>query len=106
MALQKNMTISCVLITMEGLLIRSEDKQLDNCYIKIDDYKGDKTSINVTVGIYKDKTLTQKYNQKQYTFTPDISDLSKNFIKQGYEYLKTLDEYKDAVDLLDQGQTS
>jgi len=21
-----------------------------------------------------------------------------NFIKQGYEYLKTLDEYKDAVD--------
>jgi cobalamin biosynthesis Co2+ chelatase CbiK len=39
-------------------------------------------------------------------FKPDVSDSAKNFIKQIYEYLKTLDNFKDAVDLLDEGQTA
>ena len=42
---------------------------------------------------------------KNYSFIPNIEDAAQNFIKQGYKYLKTLDEYKDATNLLDEGQT-
>jgi hypothetical protein len=33
-------------------------------------------------------------------------DDSKNFIKQGYEYLKTLTDFQDAADVLETGQTA
>lgn len=36
--------------------------------------------------------------QKFYSFIPSVEEGSVSFIEQGYEYLKTLEEYQDAID--------
>jgi hypothetical protein len=82
----------------------SKTISIDNAYIKIIGLQGNKTDINLTVGIY-DKKDGNLLKSSCHSFTPNVSDTAKNFIQQGYEYIKTLDEYKDAVDLLDDGQT-
>jgi hypothetical protein len=60
-------------------------------------------NINLTIGIFNKKDgsiLKTNY----YNFEPNVLSTAKNFIEQGYEYLKTLDGFKDAIDLLDEGQ--
>jgi hypothetical protein len=78
---------------------------ISNAYFRIDNLNGNKNGINIILGIYSNKDSSKAIETKLYTFVPNVLDNSKNFIKQGYEYLKTLDEFKDAVDLLDEGQT-
>lgn len=68
------------------------------CYTVITRIEGDKTFIQFEV---EDRRLSNQENVIQYlkyNFVPSVEDNSDNFIKQGYEYLKTLEEYKDAVD--------
>ena len=80
---------------------------LNNAYIKIDGIGGNKDNCSICVGIAVNKDLanTNNYvNRKYYNFIPSVDNAASNFIKQGYEYLKALDEYKDAADLLDEGQ--
>lgn len=76
---------------------------INNSYIKINNFTGDKDKITIYVGMYDKKDGTMIMS-KNYDFIPNISDSSSNFIKQGYEYLKTLDEFKSATDLLDEEQ--
>jgi len=74
----------------------------NNAYIRIDTVSGYKGEITISVNSYTSQQafldqvpfLVQNF----YTFVPDVSDGSLNFIKQGYEYLKTIDEYVDAID--------
>lgn len=35
---------------------------------------------------------------KNYSYIPSVDEYSENFIKQGYEYLKTLEEFQFAID--------
>jgi hypothetical protein len=75
---------------------------IPNAYIKIINLQGDKANINLTIGIFNKKDgsiLKTNY----YNFEPNVLSTAKNFIEQGYEYLKTLDGFKDAIDLLDEG---
>ena len=115
MALQKNVIIPIEYKTTEDVTnFKNIDNTIsdtiikllvvNNAYIKIINNVGDKNSQNINVGIFniKNGILLQV---KNYIFAPNISENSSNFIKQGYEYLKTLDEYKNAIDLLDEGQT-
>jgi len=78
--------------TSQGIL-------LENAYIKIIEQSGNKENINIRVGIFKDMDASRNgkefLEQKLYNFVPTLDE---NFIKQGYEYLKTLDEYVDATD--------
>lgn len=76
---------------------KSETVMFENAYYKIKNLEGNKNKINIEIGIYegKGKNLLET---KQYNFIPDLSDNSENFIKQGYEYLKSLDEYEQALD--------
>lgn len=77
----------------------NKDFVVPNAYHKIDSIGGDKNQIFITLGIYTDATNNKKWlTTKTYSFVPDVSDVTDNFIKQGYEYLKTLDEFADAVD--------
>lgn len=75
---------------------------VDAAYIRIDTVNGYKEEITMSVNSY----LSQEHflngceylSQKLYSFKPSIEDGSENFIKQGYEHLKTLPEFTDAID--------
>lgn len=90
MALSKN-------IIFKGLTINS-------AYLKIDSLSGNKNSMDINLGVYANKDSNESLEQRFYNFAPSVADTAPNTFKQGYEYLKTLDEYKDAVDLLDEEQ--
>ena len=88
MALNKNYTKN----------IYGKDIIFENAYIQIIHDDGDKNIRNIQVVIYDTNEKINIVEQTNYSFVPDITDGSVNFIKQGYEYLKTLDKYIDAVD--------
>ena len=89
MALIKNTTLS------DGLIINS-------AYIRIDTISGYKGGLDISVNYYisqQDVIDGKGYlQQKMYHFVPSVEDTAPNFIKQGYEYLKTLPEYEYAID--------
>ena len=72
---------------------------VNNDYRVIENIYGDKEKINFLITIYPNKDTKNYFvNQKSYSFTPSFNDNSPNLIKQGYEYLKTLDEFKNSID--------
>lgn len=54
---------------------------------------GDKNNMIVRVGFTKDG---KELPHKAYSFITSLVEI--NFIKQAYQYLKTLEEFKDAED--------
>ena len=95
MALQRNINLN------SGI-------QITNGYSRIDSISGSKNGITFTLNSYLNRQAYE--NGKEYiehrelSFIPSVKDNSSNWIKQSYNYLKTLEEFKDAVDLLDEGQ--
>lgn len=89
------MAISKDLILKNGLFVKQ-------AYIRIDTVSGYKGDIQISVNSYVSQEAFIEGNpyveQKIYNFTPSIEEGSENFIKQGYEHLKTLPEYEDAID--------
>ena len=75
-----------------------KDLNYPNCYVAITNVVGNKTLLEINVAYYADESKSQKLQTKHHTFTPSVADNSANFIAQGYEYLKTLPEFADAVD--------
>lgn len=75
-----------------------------NTYIKVTSVSATKDTANACVSTYTaDKSTV--ISQAQYTFTPSVAEGSANFIKQAYEYLKTLPDFAGATDVLEAGQT-
>ena len=62
--------------------------------VKVDHIYGNKNNISFSIVLYKDNIA---FDTKSYSFTPIID--GDNFIKQAYEYLKTLEEFKDSKDV-------
>lgn len=81
---------------------------VENLYIKIISISGNKNKLIIMVGIYlskeSSKNLKEPIEVEEHNFTPYVGNGSDDFIKQGYEYLKTLSEYANAIDVLDEGQ--
>lgn len=77
--------------------------QVDDAYIRIDTISGSKSSLDISVNTYvsKDTFLNGAgyLQQKIIKFTPTVEAGSANFIKQGYEHLKTLPEYANATNV-------
>jgi ribosome-associated toxin RatA of RatAB toxin-antitoxin module len=65
-----------------------------NAYWKIEKIQGTKLNINFDISISLNDKLI---GSKSYSFAPSMN--SDNFIKQAYEYLKTLPEFADAMDV-------
>ena len=73
-----------------------------NAYHRIDMIVGNKKLLSIQINSYVSQA---DYNNakfalesKEYSFIPNIADDAPNFIRQGYEYLKTLPEFTDAID--------
>ena len=98
MALLKNITISgSYQFTWESGSTTTESDsfyEIKDCYIKVESINGNKQKIRITVHCKGDGIVVEKF----YSFTPSTDNDSENFIKQAYEYLKTLPEFADATD--------
>ncbi|MCB2300663.1 hypothetical protein [Clostridium tagluense] len=87
MALSKNITKN----------IFGKEVLLENTYCKIEYLGGNKNSISFQVNCYNNNIETIFIEQNLHVFNP-ILESNDNFIQQAYKYLKTLDDYKDAID--------
>ena len=74
-----------------------QKRKIENAYIKIDEISGGKEKLRTDVVFYE-KEGGNIVQRRGYSFTPSVADDSENFIRQGYEYLKTLPEFAGAVD--------
>jgi hypothetical protein len=87
MALQKDVTV----MTEVG-----EEVTISNSYIKVAYVYGDKNVMKADVAFFKNADDERPYDIKKYRFKPN---LSSNFIKQSYNYLKTLEEFSGSTDV-------
>lgn len=80
------------------------DVKLDNgltvsgAYIKIEQVSVNKNCATMLVGTFIDDKNTIPIYEKFYMFDPEMSDDSKNIYAQGYAYLKTHTDFKNAID--------
>jgi hypothetical protein len=66
-----------------------------DAYWKIVKFSGNKTRCDLTVDVYKEQN-NGFIESQSFSFEPSMN--GGNFIKQGYEHLKTLPEFAGAVD--------
>lgn len=85
MALQKNITAAAF----------GQEIQIADCYIRVSRLDGEKTSLNFSVDYLNGAAFVKR---EVFQFCPSVDNDAPNFIKQAYEYLKTLPEFADAVD--------
>lgn len=72
---------------------------LKNAYVRIDSINGTKNKLFLTVGFYnKANDSMIVAHQSLFEFHPSVDVNSQNFIKQGYDHLKTLPEFEGATD--------
>lgn len=84
-------------ITKEHQLsILGQSLRFPNAYIKLTGLVGDKNQITIHVQTNSKKDDGEILDNKTYSFIPNLE--GKNFISQGYDYLKTLPEFADAAD--------
>lgn len=92
------MAIKTNLTTIHGI-------ELVGAYVRVEYVVGDKENIIITVRTYVSQKMATDggafIEEKSYIFPPNVTAESDNFIKQGYEYLKTLMMYKDATDIIE-----
>lgn len=81
-----------------------QEINFDTAYLKITSKTTTENKVIANITVYSDSTKKYVLNEYCDNFIIDISDNSVNEYKQIYRQLKESD-YKDAVDLLDEGQT-
>lgn len=77
----------------------------EHAYIRIQELSGNKNFVGIRLEVFGDQELCNSgkspiayYN---YSFEPAKDEESLRWDRQAYEYLKTLPEYADAVDVLE-----
>lgn len=79
--------------------------KVNQAYSRIDSYRGNNQNITISLNSY----LSQKdyldgkgtlEPTKEFVFAFDENS-AKNIIKQGYEHLKTMSDYADAIDVIE-----
>ena len=64
-------------------------------YLRVSNLQGTKNSMGFSVA-FQASANDDALKHESFSFMPDMN--GANFIKQAYEYLKTLEGYKDALD--------
>lgn len=69
---------------------------IDSAYIVINQLDWNKECTKILVFIFDSKDKENIIETKNYEFISALE--GENFVKQAYEYLKTLEEFKDSKD--------
>ncbi|WP_144597473.1 MULTISPECIES: hypothetical protein [Bacillus] len=81
---------------------------LNNVYARVDSIFGSKLGVDFSVNYYvsREAFLSGKpyLQQEMYKFVPSIAIGSENIFKQAYMHMKTLEEFKNALDVFEDGQ--
>lgn len=72
-----------------------QDVTVKDAYIRVASINGTKNLLHINVDIC-DKQGVNVYEQLVYTCKPSMD--AENFIAQAYKFLKTTDEFSDAID--------
>jgi hypothetical protein len=74
-----------------------QDVTIPAAYVKIITTSGSKDSQTVVAHIFTDDTKLKFVEEFRCSFAPDMN--GANFIKQGYQHLKLLEEFSGAEDV-------
>ncbi|WP_375104044.1 hypothetical protein ACDZ28_13655 [Paenibacillus sp. RS8] len=78
---------------------------VESSYVRIDTINGNKNSLTIGVSYYVSQESFSEgkpfFEMEWHTFQPSVADGSLNYHKQGYEYLKTLPKFENAIDVLE-----
>lgn len=78
---------------------------VEDAYARIFHIEGDKSTLAIALQYYVSQAAVEEqkppFKEDYYQFVPSVEDDAPNFIKQGYEHLKSLPEFADAVDVLE-----
>jgi hypothetical protein len=78
--------------------------EIQNAYILIDEYSCVENNVNARIRAYVSKDMKEQGkafisgSEDIISLQCDYSDMAINTKKQIYEYMKTLDKYKDSTD--------
>ncbi|WP_211062128.1 hypothetical protein [Heyndrickxia faecalis] len=93
---------------MEMAIVLDNGIPVEKAYVRIGKLEENNKSLTIYVDTYYDhqsfldgKNLLSRI---PYNFSANVSDDAKNYRKQGYEFMKTLGEYADAIDVFEEGQ--
>lgn len=98
MALKLNFKKKVVYTCAELKDTMEQEVTYPDCYVVVGNISGNKNVVRMRVDYYEDSSKKKLLQNKFMDLFPSVADDSENFIKQGYEYLKTLEEFKDAED--------
>lgn len=79
---------------------------INNAYYMIDKIEGSKEELTIVLNMYKDSSKSWLIKVDTYKFIPSVANDSPDFIRQGYNHLKSLDEFSNAIDILEEGQVA
>lgn len=88
MALEKTVTVSAY----------GQELTFEKSYSRITYMAWNKDAATFTLTTF-DADQVNVIEEKTYSFVPSVEDGALNFVKQAYEYLKTLPEFVGAVDV-------
>lgn len=82
--------------------------EIKDAYFNIGNLSGNQNIIQFTLNAYVDRNAylegKASIETRTYSFIPDSSDSALNIFRQIYAYAKEIDDYKDAIDVLEEGQ--
>lgn len=77
-----------------GNVSLGQKKLAASAYCKIIYVAGDKEMLQINV-----ESVAEEFKKSEvFFFKPSVDDIAPNFVKQAYQYLKSLPEWKDATD--------
>lgn len=89
------MAVTMTIETPHGLVV-------NNAYIRVQSVGGGKDSAIIELFYYVNQSASENglepLKRTYHDFVPSVDDSADNFIKQGYDHVKTLPEFSNAMD--------
>jgi translation initiation factor RLI1 len=94
----------------QTIKIQNEQIEVQDAYLVITNIIGTKEEVDIYLSGYISRADYKNNNSSIYTdfisFKPDTSDTSERWDKQAYRHILTLDKYKTAQLILEDGQVA
>ncbi|PEW66957.1 hypothetical protein CN448_18680 [Bacillus cereus] len=82
--------------------------KINGAYARVASFSGTKEYVDFSIAYYVSRENflgnVPCFYQENFRFIPDLKDSAPNVIKQSYLYSKTLDAFKDAIDVFEEDQ--